>query len=216
MIFKGNRILVEKGNPGVICIDKADQEQEYVTIRSLVPYHSPERMEEILNSYLRYDQERRNKFCGVCGEKTQKDNVEDCYVCCNCNEKFFPSVFPAIIVSVNKDDKILLAHNVNFPDNLYSVIAGFVDQGESLEECVAREVFEEVGLKVKNIKYKGSQFWSFTTSLMIGFSAEYESGEIKVDGKEINNAAWFKKDELPNIPSKISMARVLIDDFLDS
>lgn len=216
MIFKGNKILVEKGNPGVICVEESGNKEEYVTIRSLVPYHSPERMEVILDSYLKYDQERRNKFCGVCGDKTQRDEIEGCLVCSSCNEKFFPSVFPAIIVSVIKDNKILLAHNINFPDNLYSVIAGFVDQGESLEECVSREVFEEVGLKIKNIKYVGSQFWSFTTSLMIGFTAEYESGGIKVDGAEIQKAAWFKKNELPQIPSKISMARKLIDNFLDS
>ncbi len=156
---------------------------------------------------------RKTKFCGYCGGETSYDKEENSMRCKSCNENFYASVYPAIIVSVTKGDEILLAHNSTFPDNLYSVLAGFVDQNETLEECVEREIFEEVGLKVKNIKYYSSQFWGFTSSLMIGFTAEYDSGDIVVDGKEIMKASWFKKDNLPEIPPKISMARRLIDDF---
>lgn len=99
---------------------------------------------------------------------------------------------------------------------MYSIIAGFVDAGEDLESTVKREVLEEVGIKIKNIKYYGNQTWAFPNSLMIGFFAEYESGEIKVDGKEILDAAWFKKDNLPNLPKKMSIARKMINNFIEN
>ncbi|MEQ8196475.1 MAG: NAD(+) diphosphatase, partial [Clostridiaceae bacterium] len=118
------------------------------------------------------------------------------------------------IVSVIKGDEILLAHNAQFREGLYSVLSGFVEAGETFEECVKREVMEEVGIKVKNIKYFGNQPWPFPNSVMIGFTAEYESGEIKADGVEISDAGWFKKGNLPLIPDNLTIARKLIDDFL--
>ena len=135
-------------------------------------------------------------------------------MCTKCGAVTYPVICPAIIVAITKGDEILLAHNKNFEDNIYSIIAGFVDAGEDLESTVKREVFEEVGIKIKNIKYYGNQTWAFPNSLMIGFFAEYESGEIKVDGKEILDAAWFKKDNLPNLPKKMTIARKMIDSFI--
>ena len=123
-------------------------------------------------------------------------------------------VCPAIIVGITKGDKILLANNKNFPKGLHSVIAGFVDVNETLEECVKREILEEVNIKVKNIKYFDSQPWPYPNSLMIGFTAEYESGEIKVDGEEIIHADWYNKDELPMLPEKTTIARRIIDSIL--
>ncbi|ATD55599.1 NAD(+) diphosphatase [Clostridium chauvoei] len=159
--------------------------------------------------------DKTHKFCGRCGNKTIKKEDEKAKICTECNLITYPTISPAIIVAITKGDEILLAHNKGFKDNKYGIIAGFVDAGEDLETCVKREVFEEVGIKIKNIKYYGSQIWPFPNSLMIGFFAEYQSGEIKVDGEEIVKADWFKKDNFPKIPDKISIARKMIDHFAE-
>ena len=160
--------------------------------------------------------DKTHKFCGKCGSETKNKEDEKAKICTKCNFVTYPVISPAIIVAITKEDEILLAHNKGFKDNKYGIIAGFVDPGESLEECVKREVFEEVVIKIKNIKYYGSQIWPCPNSLMIGFSAEYESGEIKVDGKEIVKAGWFKKDNFPKIPDKMSIARKMIDYFAEN
>lgn len=158
---------------------------------------------------------KTHKFCGKCGSKTQNKKDELAKICSNCNHVMYPVICPAIIVAVTKGDQILLAHNANFKNNMYSLIAGFVEAGEDLKSTVEREVLEEIGIKVKNIKYFSSSPWSFPNSLMIGFFAEYESGEIQVDGKEIVHADWFTKDNFPNIPKKHTVARKIIDKFVE-
>jgi NAD+ diphosphatase len=157
-----------------------------------------------------------HKFCSRCGTATEAVHGERAKRCPKCGFITYPRICPAIITAVIKDDKILLAHNSNFPEGLYSVVAGFVEPGETFEECVKREILEEVNLKVKNIKYFSSQPWPFPNSLMIAFTAEYESGEIDVDQVEITHADWFSIDNLPTIPSKISVARKMIDHFIES
>jgi NAD+ diphosphatase len=122
---------------------------------------------------------------------------------------------PAIIVAVVRDKTILLAHAARFPGAMYSVLAGFVEPGESLEECVRREVKEEAGVDLKHIRYFGSQPWPFPNSLMIGFTAAYAGGEITADQKEIVDARWFQAKDLPLIPEKVSIARKLIDWFVE-
>ena len=126
----------------------------------------------------------------------------------------FPRISPAVIVLVERGKKVLLARASRFTEDIYSVIAGFVEPGETLEETVAREIKEETGIEVKNIRYFGSQPWPFPDSLMIAFTAKYAGGEIKIDGEEIVEAKWFAADQLPNIPGKISIARSLIDWFV--
>lgn len=165
------------------------------------------------NQILNWDNTHR--FCGKCGSKTENKKDELAKVCPNCNHVMYPVICPAIIVAVTKGDEILLAHNKGFKNNMYSLIAGFVEAGEDLKSTVKREVFEEVGIKVKNITYYKSSPWSFPNSLMIGFFAEYESGEIKVDGNEIVHADWFTKDNFPNIPKKFTLARKLIDKYIE-
>ncbi|WP_243425555.1 NAD(+) diphosphatase [Clostridium paridis] len=160
--------------------------------------------------------DKNNRFCGKCGSEIHKLDNERAKKCDACGTTYYPQLSPAIIVSVIKGEEILLAHNLNFKEGLFSVIAGFVEAGETFEESVKREVMEEVGIKVNNIKYFGNQPWPFPNSVMIGFTAEYESGEIKVDGTEIGEAKWFKKDKLPDIPNNLSIARKLIDEFLRS
>ena len=121
-----------------------------------------------------------------------------------------------MIVGVIRDNRILLANSERFPSKFYSVLAGFVEPGEILEACVEREVREEVDICVKNIRYFGSQPWPFPDSLMIAFTAEYAGGEIRTDNSEINDAGWFRPDALPRIPSRVSIARRLIDAFVNS
>jgi NAD+ diphosphatase len=158
---------------------------------------------------------RNHRFCGKCGSLTADKNDERAKVCTSCGLVYYPRLSPAIIVAVTKDDKLLLASSPRFRSKFYSVLAGFVEPGETLEECVKREVKEEVGIEVKNIKYFGSQPWPFPDSLMIGFTAEYESGEIEPDKKEITDVGWFKRDDIPGVPSSISIARRLIDWFIE-
>ena len=134
--------------------------------------------------------------------------------CPKCQLLSFPRLSPAIIVMVERGrKKILLARSPHFPTKMYSVLAGFVEPGETIEECVAREIKEEVGITVENIRYFASQPWPFPNSLMLGFTAEYAEGEIKVDGVEIAEAAWFSPDAMPAIPGRISISRRLIDYF---
>ena len=155
-----------------------------------------------------------NKFCGKCGSKTKEKPDERAIVCPSCGTLVFPKISPAIIVAILCKDKILLAHNANFEEKRYSLVAGYADVGESLEETVMREVKEEVGLEVKNIRYYKSQPWAFSGSLMIGFTAEAEDNQaISPDMVEITDASWFSRDNLPNHPPKVSIAGEMIEKF---
>ena len=155
-----------------------------------------------------------NKFCGKCGTKTAEKPDERAIICPNCSTVVFPKISPAIIVAILCKDKILLAHNSNFEQKRYSLVAGYVDVGETLEETVMREVKEEVGLDVKNIRYYKSQPWAFSGSMMIGFTAEADDTQpIRPDNVEITEADWFSRENLPNHPPKISIAGEMIDKF---
>jgi NAD+ diphosphatase len=158
--------------------------------------------------------ERINQFCSRCGHRMGNRQTERAKECPQCGLLKFPRLSPAIIVLVEHGHQLLLARARHFPPGLHSVIAGFVEPGETLEAAVVREVREEVGLTIKDIRYFGSQPWPFPDSLMIGFIATYESGEICLDDPEIEDAGWFTADNLPSIPGKISIARKLIDWFL--
>lgn len=154
-----------------------------------------------------------HRFCGKCGAKTELDPKERSRRCPGCHTPFYPRVTPAIIVLIERGDTALLAHAPTFRDGMFSTLAGFVEPGESFEEAVCREVKEEVGIEVHRLRYFGSQPWPFGRSLMVGFFAEHKSGEIAVDGVEIAEARWFRRDALPMIPPKLSIARRLIDDW---
>ncbi len=154
-----------------------------------------------------------HRFCGACGKPTEDHPRERAKICPGCGRVNHPRVSPAIIVAVVRDRRLLLAHSPRFPSKFYSVIAGFVEPGETLEECVRREVLEEVGIRVRKIRYFGSQPWPFPDSLMVAFTAEYAAGEIVVNPAEIADAGWFSDDALPPIPPPISIARRLIDWF---
>jgi NAD+ diphosphatase len=160
------------------------------------------------------DWNQSHKFCGRCGHPTADKPDERAKICPSCGLTNYPRVSPAIIVAVIKNNQILLGRNRRFKGGFFSVLAGFAEPGESLEECVAREVKEEVGIAVKNISYFGSQPWPFPNSLMVGFIAGYAGGHINVDKSEITEASWFSAQNLPPIPPKISIARQLIDWFV--
>lgn len=159
---------------------------------------------------------RNTQYCGKCGTPTEHRSQERAKICPKCGLLSYPNVVPAIIVAVRKENSLLLAHAKHFTSNMYSVIAGFVEAGETFEECVKREVMEEVGIRVKNIRYFGSQPWPFPNSIMVAFTADYESGEIQVDGVEIGDAGWYTVDNLPMLPMGYSIAKALIDWFIDS
>ncbi len=159
--------------------------------------------------------DRMHQFCGKCGAPAKHASNERAKICPDCEAVYYPKINPAVIVAIRKGNKLLLARNKKRKQGFFSVLAGFVEPGETLEECVAREVREETGIEVKNIKYFASQPWPFPNALMIGFTADYASGEIKIDNYEIAEAAWFMPDNLPTIPGRISIARKLIDSFLD-
>lgn len=156
---------------------------------------------------------QETNFCGRCGQRMRDHETEGARTCQSCGLTVYPTVSPAIIVAVEREGKLLLARSPHFPKGRYSVLAGFVEPGETLEQAVVREVLEEVSVRVKEIRYFGSQPWPFPHSLMVGFSAAWESGEICVDGKEIEDAGWFAPEEFPEIPPPLSISRRLIDDF---
>lgn len=160
------------------------------------------------------DWQRTRRYCGVCGAQTELDEGEWAMICRSCGEIYYPVIAPAMIVAVERDGKLLLGHGANFPPGRYSVLAGFVEPGENLEECVKREVNEECGINIKNVTYFGSQMWPFPRSLMVGFTAEWESGEIEVDNEEMLQADWFSVSNLPDIPENISISWRLIDNFV--
>ena len=155
------------------------------------------------------------QFCGRCGTRTQLDEKDMMLKCPSCGQVHYPRIAPAIIVAIRKEDKLLMAKHSYHENIRYALIAGFVEPGETIEEAVHREVSEEVGIKIKNLKYQKSQSWPFPNSLMLAFTAEYGSGDIKVDGDEIVKARWFKKDEIIRYDSDISISDWLIQKFID-
>lgn len=157
-----------------------------------------------------------HRYCGKCGCPTEDKVDERAKSCPQCGLVNYPRVSPAIIVAVLKGDSILLARSHRFPLPFYSVLAGFVEPGETLEECVRREILEETGIRVKNIRYFGSQPWPFPNSLMVAFTAEYATGETRVDGAELLDAGWYTAQDLPLLPSGLSIARQLIEWFREN
>jgi len=157
-----------------------------------------------------------SRFCGTCGTENTDVPKEAQRLCPKCGRTEFPRICPAVIVAITDDEnRILLAHNKRFKTGTYSHISGFNEAGETLEETVVREIREEVNIEVKDIAYVKSQPWPFPNSLMVGFKARYSSGTIKPDGEEIEDAKWFTKDTLPNLPGEGSLSRFFINSWLN-
>ncbi len=157
------------------------------------------------------DWDRSHRYCGRCGTPTEAKAEERVRVCPACRFSVYPRLAPAVMALVRREGEILLGRSPHFPPGMYSALAGFVEPGETLEQCVEREVEEEVGVRVSRIRYHASQPWPFPNSLMIAFVCDWVSGEIRPQAGEIEAANWFKVLQLPKLPSRISIARRLID-----
>lgn len=158
--------------------------------------------------------DKNSRYCPMCGVPTVQISPI-AKKCPQCRQEIYPRISPAIIVLIRRGDSILLVHARNFRGTFNGLVAGFLEPGETLEECVYREVLEETGLHIKNLKYFGSQPWPYPSGIMIGFTADYESGNIKLQQEELNAGAFYTKDNLPEIPKKLSLARKLIDAWLE-
>jgi NAD+ diphosphatase len=159
--------------------------------------------------------DRDHQFCGRCGAPTQAKREERARFCPACKLSAYPRVAPAVMALVRRENRILLARSPHFPPGMFSALAGFAEPGESLEQCLAREVAEEVGVRISNTRYFASQSWPFPHSLMIAFVCDYAGGEITPQAGEIEEANWFDLLHLPKLPSKISIARRLIDGVVE-
>ena len=157
------------------------------------------------------DWDRNHRYCGRCGTPTEAKAEERARLCPACGLAAYPRIAPAVMALVRREGEVLLARGPHFPPGMYSALAGFVEPGETLEQCLAREVEEEVGVKVSRIRYFASQPWPFPNSLMIAFVCDWVCGEIRPQAGEIEAANWFKVLHLPKLPSRISIARRLID-----
>ena len=158
--------------------------------------------------------DQHSRFCPSCGTKTVMQTTIS-KQCPNCKYEIYPVVSPAILVRIRKGDAILLVHARNFRGSFYGLVAGFLETGETLEECVRREVMEETGLEINNITYFGNQPWPYPSNLMVGFIADYVSGTIRLQDEELSEGAFFTKDNLPELPRKLSLARKMIDWWLE-
>ena len=157
--------------------------------------------------------DQNTRYCGVCGSPMRMD-TDISKKCTECGKEIWPQLATAVIVLIHRGDEVLLVRAKNFKRDFYGLVAGFVETGETLEEAVARETLEETGVRITNIRYFASQPWPSPCGLMVGFNADYVSGEIHLQASEIAKGGWFRKDNLPNIPEKLSIARMLLDAWL--
>lgn len=178
--------------------------REYYNVHSEEENFLAFRAKALLNWY------KTEKFCGSCGAELKNHEKLTARECPSCKRIIFPRIEPCVIVLVNKGDKILLARHTYRNQDIYACIAGFMEAGESAEEAVRRELYEETGIKVKNLVYRGSQSWPFPDQLMLGFTAEWESGELKLQPEEIADAQWFDPENCPASPKPGSIAYRLI------
>ena len=182
-------------------------------LRELFHALPPEEFQEVARRQEVAEWRRVNRFCGCCGAamRRHENPAERAMVCPSCGYVAYPKITPAIIVLVTKGDAILLQRNSHYHVPYWSLVAGFVDPGENFEEAVRREIREEASIEVRDIRYFGSQCWPFPSNMMVGFRAEYASGELRPDGEEVVESGWFTRDALPPIPRPRSLARALID-----
>lgn len=196
-----------------LAIDQPIEETEewfMVNLRSSYEYITPEAYRAAGKAYQILYWDQHSRFCPVCGSPTEQlTNIMK--KCPACAHEIYPPISTAIIVLVRRGEEILLVHARNFRGTFYGLVAGFLEPGETLEQCVQREVLEETGLKVKNITYFDNQPWPYPSGLMVGFIADYESGEIKLQQEELSAGAFYSKDNLPELPRKLSIARRMID-----
>ncbi len=194
--------------------DQVGSGYQLVDLRASYDYISVEeyRMAGRASQILTWD--RDSKFCPRCGGATTQVSPM-AKLCPECNREYYPRISPAMIVLIRKGDSVLLVHARNYRGANKGLVAGFLEVGETLEECVHREVLEETGLRIKNLKYFASQPWPYPSGVMIGFTADYESGEIRMQDDELTSCEFYSRDNMPLIPPKLSLAWELINDWLN-
>lgn len=183
--------------------------------RALLPQLDQSDFELIASGSQLLTWEQDHNFCSRCGHKSRMHPVENAMCCDSCGYRQYPRINPCIIALITQGDQVLLARNANFKPGYFSCIAGFIEPGESVEQAVQREIFEEVGVSVKNIRYQSSQSWPFPHSLMLGFICEYDGGDIKVDGHEIVEAHWGRLEDFPLKPGGFAISGQLMQVFAD-
>ena len=217
LIDKANGVVLGKIKgvecAGFVCRGEGDGSFKCIEIRTAFTFLSTGACYALCRAKSLLEWKRRRNFCGACAEPLAPSETDIALKCSACGEAFYPQLSPAVIVAVTKGNKILLAHNYRFKERVHSLIAGFVEAGESIEQAIAREIFEETGISVCDIRYVSSQSWPFPNSLMLGFTAKYASGILNVDGTELECADWYSPEQLPQLPEKGSIARMIIDDF---
>ena len=189
----------------------------FIHPRSLLDALDSQAKEAIFRSLQLLNWHNSSRHCGCCGKKTHISMQEFVKTCESCDHKMFPQYSPAVIVRVTQGEEILLGlHHHHKEKEIYSTFAGFVEAGETCENAVHREIFEETGIKIKNLKFHSTQSWPFPNSLMIAYTAEYDSGELKINKDELVDARWFHWQKMPNLPIKSSIATQMIEEFVES
>lgn len=189
---------------------------QWLGLRQLLPHLGEDEFELIGRASQVCQWDRNHRFCGHCGTATHYHGKDRARVCGSCGLHTYPRISPCIIVLVTRGEYCLLARHQRYKTPMFSCLAGFMEAGESAEQCLHREVFEEVGVQVQNLLYQGSQSWPFPGQLMLGFTAEYHSGDINVDEEEIAEAGWYHYSELPQVPPTVSISGQLVQNFVDS
>ncbi|MFB9215493.1 NAD(+) diphosphatase [Vibrio sinaloensis] len=204
-------------NLPVMWINDADIVAE-LTLSSLRDcLHFPQALFLLVSKAVQYGHMSQTlRFCPQCGGRNHLNHNQLAMQCGDCRTLHYPRIFPCIIVAVRKEEQILLAQHPRHRNGMYTVIAGFLEVGETLEQCVAREVKEETGINVNNIRYFGSQPWAFPSSMMMGFLADYDSGELKPDYSELTDARWFNIDNMPPVAPEGTIARALISETIET
>jgi NAD+ diphosphatase len=219
-VITDDAIVVGRWNSQLVAVERvladalAPEGSRWAGLRSLFGVMPDELVAIVGRASQIADWDRTHRFCGVCATATTRDESERSRRCPACGHAAYPRISPAMMCLVTRGEEILLARNVSFPAGRYSALAGFLEAGESIEDAVHREVEEEVGIQVSDLRYFSSQSWPFPHSLMIAFTAEYAGGALTPNGHEIAEAGWFDADNLPQLPPRISIARALIDDTL--
>ena len=200
---------------GIVELNEIPKACEAVTTRQFLSTTGSETFKLLSHGLQILSSRKEHRFCGCCGHVTQGEVGEWVMACPNCGHRTYPTISPCIIVLVHRGDDILLVRHLRHGKSspMHTVVAGFVEPGETAEAAVQREVFEETGLKVTNIEYRFSQSWPFPHSLMLGFHAAYESGELVIDEIELCEGGWYHKDQLPELPPEFTISRQLINLF---
>lgn len=216
-LVEGALILVDDEEEALIAVDVQRDLSTYlnadlVPVRSLLRANPELVLQTVGKANQLVEWYKQHQYCGKCGQKTSPRSTERALECIRCDRHYFPRINPCVIVLVTRGEEVLLAKSARFNSDFYSCLAGFIEVGETPEQTVEREVFEEVGLRVRNVRYIFSQSWPFPSQLMLGFIAEYKSGELVLQADEIAEAAWYELGQLPNTPSAaVSVAGRLIE-----